>query len=90
MKKLISNEHSMNSNEIVALSNVSARYVLSIIAGCACIVAVVFVCNRLIHTFVINVVLKIAFSVICYAGVLLAFKNDTALSIIAGIRTKNK
>ena len=70
--------------------NVSARYVLSIIAGCASIVAVVFVCNRLIHTFVINVVLKIAFSVICYAGVLLAFKNDTALSIIAGIRTKNK
>ena len=70
--------------------NVSARYVLSLIAGCASIVAVVFVCNRLIHTFVINVVLKIAFSVICYAGVLLAFKNDTALSIIAGIRTKNK
>lgn len=61
---------------------VSAQYTGSIILGCIFIVAVCIVIDKLILGFVINLILKIAISVLIYVGTLILFKNEAAMELL--------
>lgn len=56
-------------------------FFVSIFAGCCGILAVTVITDLIISVFIINLVVKIAFSIIIYGIFMVLFKNDAALYI---------
>lgn len=62
------------------------RNILSIILGCLAIWGVSAACDRFVNSFTINLILKIALSVILYVAILLGFGNSAARGLIKSIK----
>lgn len=58
--------------------------------GCVGIIIVSAVCNVFLTSFIVNLFVKILMSIIVYITVLLALKNDAALSMVNGFLVKIK
>lgn len=65
-----------------------SKNLISVIAGCLCIYAVCYACNRFIGNAIIRVISAIIISATLYAAVLIASKNALALDFINSIRQK--
>ena len=61
---------------------VSLRYIISIIVGCVCIVAVCIVIDKFISEFTFNLILKIVMSVVLYGVTLILFRNEAVMKLL--------
>lgn len=61
---------------------VSLRYIISIIVGCVCIVAVCIVIDKFISEFTFNLILKMVMSVVLYGVTLILFRNEAVMKLL--------